>query len=47
MTTLDNSKKDIPIPPSIYFGGCAFGAAFCKLFKFIRMNFHFTRRIYL
>ncbi len=21
------------IPPSIYFGGCAFGAAFCKLLQ--------------
>lgn len=21
---------ELPLPPSIYFGGCAFGAAFCK-----------------
>lgn len=21
---------NLPLPPSIYFGGCAFGAAFCK-----------------
>jgi hypothetical protein len=23
-------KETPPIPPSIYFGGCAWGASFCK-----------------
>ena len=28
-TNFEN-KAEIPIPPSIYFGGCAFGSIFCK-----------------
>lgn len=26
-----NKTIDVNIPPSVYFGGCAFGSAFCKL----------------
>lgn len=29
-TSLSMKVDDIPVPPSIYFGGCAFGAAFCE-----------------
>lgn len=28
----DQINREQNIPPSIYFGGCAFGSAFCMLF---------------
>jgi hypothetical protein len=27
------------IPPSIYFGGCAFGAAFCESYQNLQFQF--------
>jgi hypothetical protein len=33
-------RKEVPpIPPSIYFGGCAFGAGFCKFYSLTCINF--------
>lgn len=39
LPSLSKNQKEIikfpDPPPSIYFGGCAFGAAFCKIYIYI------------
>ena len=30
LISLIDEETDVPIPPSIYFAGCAYGACFCK-----------------
>ena len=40
--TVDNKLKNKkPMPPSIYFGGCAFGSAFCKYIDISPFLFEF------
>jgi hypothetical protein len=39
MNPIQYPKEAPPLPPSIYFGGCAFGAAFCKIFYILSSEF--------